>query len=513
MRKLKVVILKPSKYTKCGQTERFHQGFMPNPTIQYLASMTPKEVAGYEIEVVTVDEYVQTDLKYLEHLHESEDCQTLLALVGVQSHQLQRAIDLTAYALDNGVQHCIIGGPHPITVDTTMLQNKGVSFALSEAELVWLNILKDAIDGCLCPIYGEEGRWQKKLEAPILIPPKKEDLRRYILPMVGSYPARGCPFTCNFCSVIKIAGRRVRSQSIETTMESLRLAKAAGVKMIIFTSDNFNKYEEREELLQAMIDEKLNLPFFVQCDTQIVKQEGLVKQLAEAGCFQIYVGVESLTRKTLLAANKAQNHPENYKEIVHLCAGYGIKVNFSCIIGFPEDTRESILENLEELILIGPDIASFYILTPIPGTDQYDQFMEKGLVTETNLDRFDGTCATWRHPNLSANELEELLFHCYKKFYSAKHFLKNIWKHGLYSHHRFKLRLHWEMIMPLFMRWCAFRKTHPLSGGIGRLKLKSDSVSDFAKLRMERFGFELIPLAQSLKLSASDLALNANVRG
>ena len=119
-----------------------------------------------------------------------------------------------------------------------MLQNRGVSFALAEAEMIWMQILKDAVHGELQPVYGADRRWAGELHAPVLIPPSERDLRRYIVPMLGIYPARGCPFTCNFCSVIKIAGRQVRSQPIETTMESLRKAKAAGVRMVMFTSDN-----------------------------------------------------------------------------------------------------------------------------------------------------------------------------------------------------------------------------------------------------------------------------------
>src|ERR1043165_2094865 len=136
--------------------------------------------------------------------------------------------------------------------------------------------------------------------------------------MLGIYPARGCPFTCNFCSVIKIAGRQVRSQSIETTMESLRRAKAAGVRMVMFTSDNFNKYGEAHTLLEQMIEENIDIPFFVQCDTQIAKQEQLLSLLSRAGCFEVFVGVESFSRQTLLAVHKTQNHPSMYGDIVNL---------------------------------------------------------------------------------------------------------------------------------------------------------------------------------------------------
>ena len=139
------------------------------------------------------------------------------------------------------------------------------------------------MSGELRATYGEGHRWQQQIEAPVLQPPPRRDLRRYVVPMLGIYPARGCPFTCNFCSVIKIAGRAIRSQSLDTTLASLRAAKVAGIKAIMFTSDNFNKYPEGPALLEAMIAERINLPFFVQCDTQISKQEGLVDLMARAG--------------------------------------------------------------------------------------------------------------------------------------------------------------------------------------------------------------------------------------
>ena len=182
--------------------------------------------------------------------------------------------------------------------------------------------------------------------------------------MLGLYPARGCPFPCNFCSVIKIAGRRIRSQSIATTLASLRAAKAAGVRTIMFTSDNFNKYPEAEELLAAMVEERLGLEFFVQCDTQIARQEHLVALLAKAGCFQMFVGVESFNRQTLLAARKGQNRPETYRDIVRLCREHGISSHFSNIIGFPQDTEREVHRAPGDAARAGPDVG--LLLHPLP---------------------------------------------------------------------------------------------------------------------------------------------------
>lgn len=502
---LRVVILKPSKYAVDGYVERFRRGFMPNSTVPYVRSMTPAEVNGTPTDVYPIDEYVHTDLRYLSLLRRPRGGLTLVALVGVQSHQFHRALDLAAYARRHGCM-TVIGGPHVMTCDTAPLQGRGVSFAQAEAELVWPEILKDAHDGELKLVYGQKQRWQQELEAPEIVPPSGKDLGRYVIPMLGLYPARGCPFLCNFCSVTKIAGRRIRSQSLATTMASLRAAKSAGVRLIMFTSDNFNKYPEAEALLEAMVEERLGLKFFVQCDTQIARQERLLALLAKAGCFQMFVGVESFNRQTLLAAKKGQNRPDTYHELVRLCREYGISSHFSNIIGFPQDTDRDIHEQVEVLRALSPTWASFYVLCPIPGTEQYDDFMAAGLVTEKNLDRFDTTCLTWRHPCFSPEQLSELLFECYRRFFTLRHTLRNMRYLGSRARTGSLGEIVGSMAMWLFSRYCAWRRTHPMSGGV--LRPRRDGVNDFISLRKETFGFELAPLPHSLQLSAADSRLN-----
>jgi Radical SAM superfamily len=503
-KKLNLVIVKPSKYGLDGFVERFRWGFMPNSTVPYIRSMTPKEINGTQVEVHTIDEYVLTDLAYLKLLVKKPTEETLLALVGVQSHQFHRALDLAAYARQTGCL-VVIGGPHPMTCDTSMLQGQGVSFAMAEAELVWQSILSDACSGELQPRYGTEQRWQRDLEAPVVIPPSPDDLRRYFMRMLGLYPARGCPFLCNYCSVIKIAGRMVRSQSIETTIASLKAAKAAGVKLIMFTSDNFNKYANASELLETMIEEKIDLPFLVQCDTQIAKQEGLVELLSRAGCFQMFLGIESFDRQTLIAARKTQNRPELYDKILQLCRRYGIYTHFSTIIGFPHSTAEDIKKHTETLCGLNPTWASFYILCPIPGTEQYADFLSQGLIVEKNLDRFDCTCLTWKHPSLSAGELQSLMFKGYRRFESLRHTTSNV-RHLNYKRGGFATEALTTIGYTVFNRYSALRKNHPMSGGIRRTRL--DHIDDFLHLRRKCFGLEIVPLPQNLALPQTDQILN-----
>jgi radical SAM superfamily enzyme YgiQ (UPF0313 family) len=506
--RLRVVLVKPSKYARDGSVERFRRGFMPNSTLHHMAALTPVEVAGRLVELRIVDEYIETDLEYLRLLDDPLRGEVLLALVGVQSHQFQRALDLAAYARKRGVRHVIMGGPHAMTCDTSAAEGCGVSFAAAEAELVWPRILADAIAGELRPLYGGRERWAESLDPPPLVPPPELSLRRYAVQMLGVYPARGCPYRCNFCSVIQIAGRRIRSQPVATTMATLRAAKAAGILLVMFTTDNFNKYPEAPALLEAMIDERLQLPFFVQCDAQVVHQPEFVALLGRAGCYQMFVGVESLDRQTLLGASKNHNHPEHYGEIVRLCAEHQIGSHFSTIIGFPEDTRASIRAQLRALRGLAPDLASFYVLTPCPGTEQYEDFRRRRLITEADLDRFDGTCPTWRHPHLEAAELEDLLFRCYREFYALPDALAKsarwFWRKRRSANLLLKIA---TGAYSFLARVAAAQRQHPMAGGVGRTVV--DSAADYRELRRRTFGFDLAPLPASRRapqLRTSDAA-------
>lgn len=426
--------------------------------------------------------------------------------VGVQSHQFQRALDLAALAKSLGSM-AIIGGAHPMTCDTTMLQGKGVSFSLSEADNVLMSILDDAItEGELKPVYGENQRWATELDPPTLIPPTKADFRRAVVPMLGIYPYRGCPFTCKFCTVIQIAGRRVRGQSISTTIESLRAAKAAGVRMVIFTSDNFNKIPDVVELLETMIEENVCIPFFCQCDTQVASQPELIALMARAGCFDIFVGAESFNRQTLLSVHKAQNYPDKYAEIVKNCRAVGVSAHFSSIIGFEDDTEESILGHLAVLKELDPAMASFYVLCPIPGSEQYDDFMSRGIITETNMDRFDTICPVWEHPSLSFEDRDRLLMRCYREFYTLEHTIRKLkWVRNK-PEYRMVNEIATKTGFAAFSRWCTWNNRHPMSGGVWRIK--RDHVEDYQSLRRGIFGFDLVPLPKSLKLSEADERLN-----
>jgi radical SAM superfamily enzyme YgiQ (UPF0313 family) len=495
MKKLRVVLVKPSKYALDDHVQRFHAGLMPNATLSHIASLTPDYIGGFEVSIEYIDEYIRTDLRFLNSLQHLEGVLTIVAVIGVQSHQFQRALDIAAFARLNGIKHVIIGGPHPMTCDTTFLHGNGVSFSLSEAEVVWLEILEDATRGLLKDTYGSGRRWSITIEDVEFRPPPQSETERHWVPMAGYYPVRGCPFVCSFCSVIKIAGRQIRNPSIDSIISALKNIKRAGIEFVVFTSDNFNKFPKAPELLTAMIEEKVGIRFWFQADTQIVKQEKLVELIGRAGGAEMFLGVESFDSADLKEIQKRHNKPSTYNEIVRMCRASGIRAHFSNIFGFQHQTEEAIWSHMDALMNAGPEFASFYILTPIPGTDQYEDFLEQGLIFEKNLDRFDAHTPTFHHRHISPDRLQELLYEAYSVFY--KHSMK-----------KYRARIDRETRnYMVFCRWSASNRMHPMSSGLGEVKI--DKAIDYHRMRKQVFDVgPLLPLPKNLVLSKDDEAFN-----
>jgi hypothetical protein len=334
-----------------------------------------------------------------------------------------------------------------MTCDTSMLQGNGPSFVRAEAEVALDVILNDAISrGVLQPVYGLEQRWALSLDnGPVLKMPDRRELGRYVHKQLGVYPARGCPFTCEFCAIPLITGRNIRSQPVGTTIASLRAAKAAGVTTVFFTSDNINKWQGVVELCEAIMEEGLNdLQYFVQCDVQIEREPELLELFAKAGVYQVFLGIESFNQTTLAKIHKTQNRPDKYRTIKLMCDEAGVTPNFSMINGFMDDDWDSILGQLDEVRAIDPGLAWFFTLCPAPGTPQYAGFLKDGLITEPNLDMFDATGPTWRHPKLTADQLVELFKICYRRFYTFRRALvsalgqpddqgRHVGHHGLHA--------------------------------------------------------------------------------
>ena len=150
--------------------------------------------------------------------------------------------------------------------------------------------------------------------------------------------------------------------------------------------------------------------------------------------------------------------------------------------------------------------ASFYLLTHIPGSERYAEVLPTGVITEMNLDRFDGTRPTWRHEHLSHKEWLEMFRHCYREFYSLQQ-VQDTLKWIRTKAPKLKRESMSVAVHSLYARFTAWRGEHPMSGGVWRVRV--DAVTEYLPLRRSFYGLgDWFPLPAKSDLSAADKAVN-----
>jgi radical SAM superfamily enzyme YgiQ (UPF0313 family) len=238
-------------------------------------------------------------------------------------------------------------------------------------------------------------------------------------PMLTS---RGCAFDCEFCSVIMMFGRRVRVDPPEKIIAAIRDARP---ESIFFYDDNFILSKVRtKRLLATMIREGLNVPFSAQIRVDSVCKGGrvdheLLHLLREAGCFLVYMGLESVNPATLAAFNKHQSVADIAGGLAALHS-YGIKSHGMFVFGSDADTLETLRETTD--FAIAHDITSvqFMLLTPLPGTRQTAALEAEGRIFTRNWSLYDGHHVVFWPKHMSPLELQEASIRAHHRFYRVR---------------------------------------------------------------------------------------------
>jgi radical SAM superfamily enzyme YgiQ (UPF0313 family) len=194
-----------------------------------------------------------------------------------------------------------MGGIHPTAVPEEALLH-GDAVVAGEAEGLWEQVVADAREGRLQRLYRHSAF------PDFRTPPRP---RRAIFPDKGYVPvqtvqaSRGCPFTCEFCSVTPFFGRQARLRDPEDVAAEIATFRKHP-RWVMFVDDNVLGYGERSRALFRAI-QPLRVTWFGQASLLGMQDDATLKLMADSGCRAVFVGFESVSRETLLACGKRQH--------------------------------------------------------------------------------------------------------------------------------------------------------------------------------------------------------------
>jgi len=179
-----------------------------------------------------------------------------------------------------------------------------------------------------------------------------------IEPVFTMNSSRGCPYSCSFCSVKKIWGKKITYLSAERTFEDIEYVKSLGAKGIYFREDNFTVNKKRlHEICHYLIQNNTDLKWA--CETRVdAIDEETAELMSMAGCIGFYIGVESLSQHMLDIFNKGITVDQTIN-CFKLSHKYGIKTAASMITGHPNETQFDIDETKRLLSVIKPTMVWF----------------------------------------------------------------------------------------------------------------------------------------------------------
>ena len=437
-RRMELFLIKPTKYDDDGYLLRHVRSVLPSNTLATLHALTEdvarRGVLGdVALRTHLCDESVQRlPERAIRTLARRRDTVVVVCLVGVQTSQFPRATDLAHRFRALGVA-VLIGGFHvsgtlaltdEIPAHLQALQAAGVTLVKGEVEETWGGILRDAAAGSLAPFYDSTDDKPDLSQAPMpRLHPRV--LRHFVYRHFGTVDAgRGCPFTCSFCTIINVQGRTMRFRDATAISAAIQANyRDTGTHHYFFTDDNFARSRNWRAILEELVRlrEAVGIPirFLMQVDALAHHLPDFVELARRAGCFQVFIGMESLNPESLIDAHKRQNRVSDYGAMIEAWHAADILTHVGYIIGFPHDTPESVRANVRTLKeVVRPDLAAFFMLTPLPGSADHRALLRAGTAMDPDQNRYDTFHPVVDHPRMARSEWFALYRDAWRQFYT-----------------------------------------------------------------------------------------------
>jgi pyruvate-formate lyase-activating enzyme len=482
-------LIKPSHYDDDGYVIQWWRGWIPSNSLSCLYGLAidakGRRVLGpdVELEIHACDETNSVlRLGRIIRRFRRNAGRGVVFLVGVQSNQFPRAMDIARVLRRHGIA-VVIGGFHvsgclamlpEMPPELKEAQELGVMLFAGEAEGRLDEILRAAHEKRLKPLYnfiadlpGLEG------QPPIYLP---QSLIRQNLGNISSFDAgRGCPFSCSFCTIINVQGRKSRYRTADDVEQVIRANHGSGVTTYFITDDNFARNRNWEAILDRIIElrekHRLKIHLTIQVDTLCHKIPRFVEKAARAGTKRVFIGLENINPESLKGASKGQNRITEYRAMLQAWRKAGVLTYAGYILGFPADTPESIARDIAIIQRELPiDLLEFFVLTPLPGSKDHQVMAARGARLDPDLNRYDAEHVTAGHPLMSDGQWQSIYDRAWHLYYSPQHIetlIKRAIGDGINP-----ARLT-SMIFTFYASH-AFEHVHPLQSGAIRRKRRRD---------------------------------------
>ena len=484
-----LLLIKPSHYDDDGYVIQWVRSQIPANSLACLYGIAQQARAAHalgpdvDIEIEAIDECnarVRPE-RLARSIRDAGD--GMVMLVGVQSNQFPRALDIARRFRALGVKTAI-GGFHVsgtlsmlpgIESSVQLALDLGCSIFAGEAEEGRLAVvLRDAAAGALKPIYNYMDALPSLEGAAIPFLPS--NVLKRTMGGVSSFDAgRGCPYQCSFCTIINVQGRKSRRRSADDVEQIIRANAAQGVHDYFITDDNFARNKDWEiifDRLAKLIEvDKLNIQLTIQVDTLCYKLEGFIPKARRAGVRRVFIGLENISPDNLVAAKKRQNKITEYRQMLMEWKRHRILTYCGYITGFPNDTPERLLRDVRIVQKELPvDLLEFFYLTPLPGSEDHQKLAREGVWMDPDLNKYDLNHAVARHASMSLETWRKLYRECWKAFYSDEHMLRVMRRNAAMKNNLVKVMF--------FLSWFKgslfIEDVHPLEWGLFRVKHRRD---------------------------------------
>jgi radical SAM superfamily enzyme YgiQ (UPF0313 family) len=424
-----------------------HPPFIPLG-IGYLAAVLEKN--GYDVNVIDCQALKLTSNEVENELHKRQP-----DIVGLTSTTLtyKPALEIIK-AAKKALPNCltVIGGSHVTFWDEEALEECPQLDVVvrKEGENTFLELVQRLEAGksfgdVLGITYRKDGKTVKTKDRPYI-----EDLDSLPFPAHHLWPldrlkkygnvmfplmtSRGCVFWCEFCSAVRMFGRKFRMRSAKNVVDEMEyLHNTYGADTFTFYDDAFTVDQSRVEEICRELHAR-NLKVTWDCGTRVdMVTKDLLQKMKEAGCIAVWYGVEAGSQKVINAmgkgftANKTKKAFKATKEV-------GLMTIASVVFGFPGETRESAMETVKLVEEIDPDDIGYYIATPYPGTPMADYVKKMGWIRVTDFDKYDTATPIFELPTLSMQEVREIREQAFHRFYlRPRYVLRMFAKGGTYG--------------------------------------------------------------------------------